>query len=352
MPAAAAPKAARGATGAKGAKAAKVKLVNGRLVSVHSKTGNPICSQAMSSWVKSRHGGPAVGTEVFKVLAKCRGMAKQNKGAAAKQASGKLAPGRGTWQRSEKAAALQGKRAASRTAPKAAAGAKAPAAPPTPKPSLAEFAAKVKEHAARSPGGWFGDQKVFINHAHVATKHAHGLDLPAFKARLIEAHNARHLELGRGDLFDAHQLPDKRDSSTPHMGADYHFIRVERSKGKAAPIHRERLERSGNMDFKRLQALALRAQERVYKAQTKYGVQSKYPQIEKSRGRRFEDAKPAAMKRSQTEAIEKRAAFLAAGGTPSGEKKRLTLADMAAEVKAAKKAARERAEARRRQSPK
>ncbi len=521
MPAAAAaPKAATAATGAKAPKAAKLKLVNGRLVSVHSKTGNPICSQAMSSWVKSRHGGPAVGGEVFKVLAKCRAMAKQNKQAANQQASGKLAEGRGTWQRSEAAAGLQAKRAASRPAPAAAAksaprvhqfsgtkahgpkalpakgtlaeiraaaeahygknhhktvaanyggkhqievftkgggvsrriatypttdeprgtpqrkaeaarirsvlggkeegglhtdrmmksaerraatpsgtaektvlglirpdgtfsrggdvvnqhlakvdaaglkrlleisrdpkgnngrwlgsavlgelrhrentaAAKPVATPPAivrpslrdqaaahragkgaetwrarellarankkyqtergaskralkagdsakaapriaragvlagrmeklsqravagqpasgkgakgsfsnpleaktaaSKPDLAEFARTVKAAAAHTPAGWLGDGKVFISHAHAATKHIHGLDLPAFKARLLEAHNAKHLELGRGDLFDAKDHGDRNASSTPHMGADYHYLRVDRANSK------------------------------------------------------------------------------------------------------------------------
>ena len=88
---------------AKAGAAVKLNNVGGKLVSAKSKTGNPACSAAMSQWVRSRHGGPSVGAEVFKLLAKCRQMAKQNKGAAMKQAAGKLAPGRGTWQRSAQA---------------------------------------------------------------------------------------------------------------------------------------------------------------------------------------------------------------------------------------------------------
>lgn len=102
-------KAAKAAPGMKGA--TPLKPVNGRLVSRKSKTGNPACSQAMSTWVRSRHGGAAATAAVFKVLAMCRKQAAQNKGATAKQASGKLAPGRGTWQRSEKAAGLRAGRA-------------------------------------------------------------------------------------------------------------------------------------------------------------------------------------------------------------------------------------------------
>ncbi len=48
-----------------------------------SKTHNPACSQAMSVWVKSRHGGPAASPDVFKILGKCRAMARQGKKAAA-----------------------------------------------------------------------------------------------------------------------------------------------------------------------------------------------------------------------------------------------------------------------------
>lgn len=105
-----------------GAKYAKLKATGGRLASAKSKTGNPACSQAMSSWVRARHGGPPAGPEVFKMLARCRGMARQNKQAAAQQASGKLADGRGTWQRSERAATLKAQRAERRaTAPPVAA---------------------------------------------------------------------------------------------------------------------------------------------------------------------------------------------------------------------------------------
>lgn len=90
--------------------AVPLNMVGGRLVSKRSKTGDPACSQAMSSWVRARHGGPAVAAAVFKVLAQCRAKARQNKQASAQQQSGKLAPGRGTWQRSAQAQQLQGQR--------------------------------------------------------------------------------------------------------------------------------------------------------------------------------------------------------------------------------------------------
>lgn len=90
----------------------KLNRVGGRLVSAKSKTGNPACSEAMSAWVRSRHGGAPVGPAVFAMLGKCRSMARQNKKAGQLQASGKLAEGRGTWQRSERAAQLVAERKA------------------------------------------------------------------------------------------------------------------------------------------------------------------------------------------------------------------------------------------------
>jgi len=108
----------------------KLNRVGGRLVSKRSKTGSPLCSAAMSAWVRSRHGGPAATAEVFKVLAKCRAMARQNKRATLQQQAGKLAEGRGTWQRSEQASRLLAQRKA----------VPAPAKPPssTPKTSGSE----------------------------------------------------------------------------------------------------------------------------------------------------------------------------------------------------------------------
>lgn len=126
-----------------GAKYGKLKKTSdGRLASAKSKTGNPACSQAMSSWVRARHGGPPAGAEVFKMLARCRSMARQNKQAAAQQASGKLAEGRGTWQRSEKAATLKAQRAERR----------ATAPPPAAKPAGPSL--KEQADAARASRGW------------------------------------------------------------------------------------------------------------------------------------------------------------------------------------------------------
>jgi hypothetical protein len=130
-------------------KAVKLNRVGGRLVSARSKTGNPACSAAMSAWVRSRHGGPAVVGEVFKVLAKCRAQARQNKRAALQQQSGKLAEGRGTWQRSEQAGAL----VAARAARQAAAAPKAAAAPPARPTFDARYARVMAKLDRREVGG-------------------------------------------------------------------------------------------------------------------------------------------------------------------------------------------------------
>jgi hypothetical protein len=102
---------------------------NGKLHSKRSKTGDPKCSAAMSAWVTGRKTGD-VASSVFKTLADCRRKAGQNRKAKQLQDSGKIAEGRGTWQRSEAAAKLRDQRAASRPKPSADVVAARGAAPP------------------------------------------------------------------------------------------------------------------------------------------------------------------------------------------------------------------------------
>jgi hypothetical protein len=82
----------------------KVDPHSGRMVSAKSKTGDPACSAATSAWVLGRKAGN-VAASVYAVLAKCRAMARQNRKAELAHHAGKLAAGRGTWQRSEQARA-------------------------------------------------------------------------------------------------------------------------------------------------------------------------------------------------------------------------------------------------------
>jgi len=94
---------------------------------------------------------------------------------------------------------------------------------------LEEFARRVHNAARHSPTGWFGGEKVFIGHVWRALRlddAVRGINFEEFKNRLIEAHNARLIELGRGDLVDAMDPADVRESATPFLNAVYHFVRV------------------------------------------------------------------------------------------------------------------------------
>ena len=120
--------------------AVKLASTGGKFHSAKSKTGDPKCSAAMSEWVRGRKTGN-VGAAVFAVLAKCRSKARQNRKAQLAHESGKLAEGRGTWQRSERAAQLAGARAQARPAPVSPS--------PAAKPSLVKPRAALDERAAR-----------------------------------------------------------------------------------------------------------------------------------------------------------------------------------------------------------
>jgi hypothetical protein len=93
---------------------------------------------------------------------------------------------------------------------------------------LDDFARRVVAAARTSPTGRFGENKVFIAHAWRALRDDpdfRGMDLDAFKSRLAEANQARHLDLSRADLVEAMDPDDIRSSETTHFGAQYHFIR-------------------------------------------------------------------------------------------------------------------------------
>ncbi|HWE35654.1 MAG TPA: hypothetical protein VG406_03715 [Isosphaeraceae bacterium] len=252
--------ATRAATGVQGAKAAGVRPGAGGLVSKRSKTGDPACSSAMSAWVLGRASG-TVAPAVYKTLAGCRAKARTDRLAAARQATGKLAPGRGTWRRQERAARERTARAAKapaagdrstpstarfdRPAP-AAAGpaarrptgpgakpAKVAASPPTATPAAApppagrfahydgergsaRFAHGVLAAAHRvGPAGRFGADKAFISHVHerfARSGEGAGMGLDEFKRRLVAANRGRHLDLARADLVEAMPAPTVRAS--------------------------------------------------------------------------------------------------------------------------------------------
>ena len=95
---------------------------------------------------------------------------------------------------------------------------------------LGAFARRVVEAARRSPTGRFGDDQVFIAQVRrvlEADAEIAGMDDATFKDRLIEAHRARLLELGRADLVEAMDPAEVRESATPYLNAVYHFVRIE-----------------------------------------------------------------------------------------------------------------------------
>ena len=58
--------------------------------------------------------------------------------------------------------------------------------------------------------------------------HGAGLDLPAFKQRLVEANREGLLRLSRADLVSAMDPADVRESETRYLNAEFHFILIER----------------------------------------------------------------------------------------------------------------------------
>jgi hypothetical protein len=99
---------------------------------------------------------------------------------------------------------------------------------------LPTFANTVKAAARHCPPeGWFGDNKVFINHVWRRLRDDPGfppMDLPGFKQRLIEANADNLLTLSRADLVQVMNPADVSESETHHLNAVFHFILVERQQ--------------------------------------------------------------------------------------------------------------------------
>jgi hypothetical protein len=97
------------------------------------------------------------------------------------------------------------------------------------RPSHEVFAARVLASARRAQGGWYGENKVFINHVHRQFMHdnpAEGMSLGTFKTRLLEANQAGALSLSRADLVPAMDRADLEESEIEFLTASFHFIRV------------------------------------------------------------------------------------------------------------------------------
>jgi hypothetical protein len=105
------------------------------------------------------------------------------------------------------------------------------ATPPPPGPpqrndeDLAAFAHRVLGAARAAKDGRFGDNKVFISHVHRSLG-VPGLDLEAFKKRLVEAQRAGLVDLSRADLVEAMSPEDVRASETHYLDATFHFVRL------------------------------------------------------------------------------------------------------------------------------
>jgi hypothetical protein len=96
---------------------------------------------------------------------------------------------------------------------------------------LPAFTASVLAAASACPSGWFGDNKVFINHVwrQLRTHLAHkALELPEFKRLLLEASHQRLLVLSRADLVQLMPAQDVDESTTSDQHATFHFILLGR----------------------------------------------------------------------------------------------------------------------------
>jgi hypothetical protein len=98
---------------------------------------------------------------------------------------------------------------------------------------LSAFAHTVRAVARDCPSGRFGDNKVFISHVwrRLAGEPGFaGMDLTAFKHRLVEANRARLLTLSRADLVAVMDPGDVRDSETHDLNAVFHFVLIEKEQ--------------------------------------------------------------------------------------------------------------------------
>jgi hypothetical protein len=108
--------------------------------------------------------------------------------------------------------------------------AREPVADPEPF-DLEAFANTVKAVARTSPTGWFGDNKVFINHVWRQVENEPRfapLGPDGFKERLAEANRENLLTLSRADLVQVMNPADVRESETAYLNAVFHFILVEK----------------------------------------------------------------------------------------------------------------------------
>lgn len=91
------------------------------------------------------------------------------------------------------------------------------------------FAANALAAAKSCRTGKWGESKVFISHVWRVYRRVHGpMSLDEFKASLIKAQREGKLSLSRADLTSAMPARDVKESEVRSLGADFHFVRVER----------------------------------------------------------------------------------------------------------------------------
>jgi predicted DNA-binding protein len=99
--------------------------------------------------------------------------------------------------------------------------------PPEPAFDLVTFAARVIEAAQRTKTGRFGDDRVFINHVWRQYKREYrskGMDLQAFKQRLVEANRERYLSIVCADMAPVLDQKDVKESEIRYRSATFHFL--------------------------------------------------------------------------------------------------------------------------------
>lgn len=112
-----------------------------------------------------------------------------------------------------------------------AVGAKGASAEATPAAEfdLVTFAAQVIEAAQRTETGRFGDDRVFISHVWRQFEQEHkpaGMDLEAFKRRLVEANQGRFLSLAQAAGARKREGKDVEESETSHGADTFHLVRL------------------------------------------------------------------------------------------------------------------------------
>lgn len=95
------------------------------------------------------------------------------------------------------------------------------------------FARSVLAVARNCRTGWFGENKVFINHVYRGLDGEpafQGMPLDDFKRKLVEANRLDRLTLSRADLISVMDPEDVRQSETHQLDAVFHFILIEKDR--------------------------------------------------------------------------------------------------------------------------